>query len=409
MLSVITRSIKVAMLPLLGAAVVIGSSCNKNLDVPAGPTALLPVTGLTLANAIAANPNDSLFSRLIVRSGQAAVLNNAANEFTLFAVDNAGMKLFVNSASGGAVPLAAPDATFSAFIANTIPVATAAGIIQYLTLPQKVASSQIPTTFPNLQRPTMIKLDPTNPLVVMSAFPSKNSNGAFFNNVPITSPIDVQAANGIIHHIFTVSAPPTALLKGMIASEPTLSYLRAAITRADSGQVGLNRFDSALNFGVANLTVFAPNDVAFQGLIYNLVFGQVFTATGNAATANTAANNAVAAGPVFLATNNVTTTLVRGIVAYHLMGVRVFNCNMSSASLGALHPTLLNGAIAAHPGVRLQSSFTGPFASAFTATGLGTFPPGGIPFSGAAANGVKRDQHGVNGVYHIIDRVLLPQ
>jgi hypothetical protein len=407
MLSTITAKIKGTFLPLMGAMVVF-SACNKDLEVPAGPAAPGPVTGLTLANAIAAIPDDSLFNRLIIRSGQAAVLNNAANEYTLFAVNNAGMKLFVNQASGGAVPLAAPDATFSAFIANTLPVASAAGIIQYLTLPQKVASSQIPTTFPNLQRPTMIKLDPTNPLVVMSAFPSKNPNGAFFNNVPITG-VDMQAANGVIHHLFTVSPPPSALLKGLVASEPTLSYLRAAITRADSGQVGLNRFDSAMNFGVANLTVFAPNDAAFQTLVYGLVYSQVLAATGNAATANTQANAAVAAGPNFLLSNNVTTTLVRGIVAYHIMGVRVFNCNMPSASLGGLYPTLINGAIPAHPGLRLQSAFAGGFAASFTATPLGTFPPGGAPYSGPAANGVKRDQNAVNGVYHIIDRVLLPQ
>jgi Fasciclin domain len=406
MLSVIKGRLKTAMLPLLGAVMVIGSSCNKDLEVPAPIVAPTPGAGLTLASAIAANPNDSLFSRLIVRSGQAAVLNNAANEYTLFAVDNAGMKVFVNAASGGAVPLAAPDATFSAFISNTLPVASAAGIIQYLTLPQKLSSSQIPTTFPNLQRPTLIKLDPTNPLVVMSAFPSKNAVGAYFNNVPITG-VDVPAANGIIHHIFTVSPPPSSLLKSMIAAEPTLSYLRAAITRADSGQVGLNRFDSALNFGVANLTVYAPNDAAFQTLVYGLVYSQVFAATGNAATANTQATNAVAAGPAFLATNNVTTQLVRGIVAYHLMGVRVFNCNMPTTA--ANFPTLLNGAIPLHPGLRLQASFTGPAATAFTATGLGTFPPGGAPYSGGAATAIKRDQQGVNGVYHIIDRVLLPQ
>ena len=44
-----------------------------------------------------------------------------------------------------------------------------------------------------------------------------------------------------------------------------------------------------------------------------------------------------------------------------------------------------------------------------TFTGLGTFPPGGAPYSGTAANAVAIDKHAVNGVYHIIDRVLLPQ
>lgn len=406
MLSIITKKIKGSVLPLLGAVVVL-ASCNPDLEVPAAAPTPAPGTGLTLANAIAANPNDSLFYRLIVRSGQASVLNNAANEYTLFAVDNAGMKIFVNQASGGAVPLAASDATFSAFISGSLPVASAAGIISYLTLPQKLSSSQIPTTFPNLQRPTMIILDPTNPLVRMTTFPSKNANGTFLNTVPVTG-VDVAAANGIIHHIYTVSPPPSAVLKSMIATEPTLSYFRAAITRADSGQVGLNRFDSALNFGAANLTVYAPNDAAFQTLVYGLVYSQVFAATGNAATANTQANTAVASGPAFLASNNVTTALIRGMMAYHLMGVRVFSTNMPSAA-PALFPTLVNGSVPTHPGVRLQSTFTSGFASSFTINGVGTFPPGGAPFSGTPANRVKMDQQGVNGVYHIIDRVLLPQ
>jgi hypothetical protein len=407
MLSTITGRIKAVTLPVLCGAVML-SSCNKELDVPA---AAVPgtVTGSTIAATIAATPNDSLFNRMLIRSGLVSTLSNPNTEFTLFAVDNQGMKLFVNSASGGAVPLAAPDATFSAFIANTLPVASAAGIISYLTLSQRVASSQIPTTFPNLQRPTMIQLDPTNPLVRMSAFPSKNSNGAYFNNIPITG-VDQQASNGIIHHIFTVSAPPTAVLKTMIAAEPNLSYLRAAITRADSGQVGLNRFDSALNFGVANLTVFAPNDAAMQTLVFGLAYSQAFAASGgNVAIATAQANAAVAAGPAIFSTAAVTTTQMRGIIAYHLMGVRVFNCNMPTVSLGGLFPTLLNGGIPSHPGLRLQSAFAGPFAASFTATGLGTFPPGGAPYSGTAANGIKRDQHGVNGVYHIIDQVLLPQ
>jgi hypothetical protein len=403
----ITKRIKAAALPALGAVLVF-SACNKGLDVPPATTPGT-VTGSTIAATIAATPNDSLFNRLIIRSGLGSVLGNPSIDLTVFAVDNAGMKLFVNSASGGLVPLGAPDATFSAFISSTLPVSSAVGIVNYLTLPQRVASSQIPTTFPNLQRPTMILLDPTNPLVRMSAFPSKNSNGAYFNNIPITG-VDQQASNGIIHHLFTVAAPPTAVLKTMIAAEPTLSYLRAAITRADSGQVGLNRFDSALNFGVANLTVFAPNDAAMQTLVFGLAYSQALAASGgNVAVAIAAANAAVAAGPAIFASAAVTTTQMRGIIAYHLMGVRVFNCNMPTVSLGGLFPTLLNGGIPNHPGLRLQSAFAGPFAASFTATGLGTFPPGGAPYSGTAANGIKRDQHGVNGVYHIIDQVVLPQ
>ncbi len=409
MSSIITRRTGKYMLPALGALIML-SACNKDLEVPASP-APVASSGNALAAAIAANPNDSLYYRLIVRAGLVNALNNTANVYTLFVPDNAGMKIFINTISGGAVPLAAPDATFSTFINTSIPVASAVGIVNYNTIPRRLASTQIPTTFPNYQMPTAIILDPTNPLVRMTTFPTRNANGAFVNNIPIVLPIEQQAANGIIHHVYTVPGPPTAVLKSMMAAEPNLTFLRAAITRADSGQVGLSRFDSALNFGVANLTVFAPTDAAFQGLLIPLItqalINQGLPAATALATATALAANAnVFSNPLLFPV--LTPLTVRGILAYHIMGTRVFNCNMPSASAG-FFPTLLNGSVAAHPGLRLQSTFTGPFATAFTATGLGTLPSGGTPFSGPAANAVKRDQHGVNGVYHIIDRVLLPQ
>jgi hypothetical protein len=55
----------------------------------------------------------------------------------------------------------------------------------------------------------------------------------------------------------------------------------------------------------------------------------------------------------------------------------------------------------------VQPTFTGPVVSELKFTGLGTFPPGGPPYSGAAALVVSKDNHAVNGVLHIIDKVLL--
>jgi hypothetical protein len=65
--------------------------------------------------------------------------------------------------------------------------------------------------------------------------------------------------------------------------------------------------------------------------------------------------------------------------------------------------------VAAHPGLMAQATFTGPFVTDLKFTGLGTFPPGGAPFSGAPATAVSLDNHGINGVYYVIDKVLLPQ
>ncbi len=401
------------------------SSCNKDLEqldpiqVPGYPT------GTGIAATIAANPNDSLFNKLVARAGYTATLNDLTKTFTVFAVDNAGMRIFVNGASGGAIPIAAPDATHAAFISNTLPAASAAGIMQYLTLGQKLPSASIGTAFPNFPYTSQIVLDPTQPFVRMNIFPVRGTTYSYVNNMPLTA-VDQTAANGIIHHVYTVTAPPSATLKTMIAGESTLSYFRAAVARADSGSTGLSKFDSLMNYGVTNMTVLAPNDNAFKTLVFGLAFQgylatrpQPYTAT-DTANATATGNGAVAAGPAFLATNNVTTAQVKGIVAYHLLAsltsstttpyqpnIRVFSVNIPATP--AFVKTLVNGSVAAHPGISVKATYTGAFATAATFTGLGTFPSGGAPYSGAPANAVTLDKHAVNGVYHIIDKVLLPQ
>lgn len=395
------------------------TSCNKELETLPNITVPTYPVGTTLGKTIAANANDSLFNRLLIRSGLSSLFLDSTKTFTMFVPDNAGMKIFINTISGGAVPLAAPDAVFSGFITANIPVASAAGIIQYNTIGGKFPASAIPTTSPNYPLPSQIILDPTQPFVRLTTFPSKNAVYAYVNNIPLTS-VDQVASNGIIHHTYTVVAPPSAVLKTMIAAEASLSYFRAAITRADSGQVGTARFDSLLNYGVTNMTVLAPNDAAFQTLVYGLVYGAVFAQTGSATIANAQAAAAVAAGPAFLSTNSVSSAQIRGIMAYHLLAslttsttspyqpnIRVFSNNIPATP--TFVKTLVNGSVAAHPGILAKATYTGAFATGATFTGLGTFPPGGAAYSGAPANAVAIDKHAVNGVYHIIDKVLLPQ
>lgn len=407
------------------AALFLLASCNKDLEQLAPiPTPVYP-TGSGVAATLAANANYSFYSALINRAGMAATLNDLTKAYTLFATDNPGMKLFVTAASGGAVPPGAPDATFLGFINSSLPVANAAGIVQYNTIGQKFPAASIGNTFPNYPLPTQIILDPSQPFVRMPIFPVRGTPYSYVNNLPLIA-TDMAAANGIIHTAYSVATPPTATLKTVIASEPTLSYFRAAVARADSGAVGLSRFDSLLNYGVTNMTVLAPNDAAFQTLIFGLAFQgylatrpMPYTAT-DTAIATATGNGAVAAGPAFLSTNNVSTALVKGIVAYHLLAslttstttpyqpnIRVFSNNIPATA--TFVKTLVNGSIAAHPGVSAQATYTGPAVTSVAFKGYGTFPPGGAPYSGAAATTVKLDAHAVNGVYHIINKVLLPQ
>jgi hypothetical protein len=265
----------------------------------------------------------------------------------------------------------------------------------------------------------LIQLDPVNtPFLRLPTFPAKGSPFSYVNNIPITG-VDQLASNGVIHHTFTVVAPPQVTLKTLIATKPTLSYFRAAIARADSGAVGLGKLDSLLNYGVLNMTVLPPNDAAFQTLVFGLVYSQTLTATGSTAIALATANGAVAAGPNFLLTNNISTATVKGIVAYHFLAtpntsgayqpnIRVFSINVPNTATGSFVKTLVNGAFPTHPGVNANATYTGPVATAVTFAGAGTFPPGGAPFS-QAANVVDKDNHAANGVFHIVDRVMLPQ
>jgi hypothetical protein len=396
------------------------SSCNKELEqLPAIPTPTYP-TGNGIAATIAANPNDSLFNRLIIRSGLANTLNDLTKNFTIFAVDNAGMKVFVNAASGGAVPLSAPDAVFSAFIANTLPAASAAGIIQYNTIGQKFPAASLGTAFPNYPLTSQIILDPTQPFVRMPIFPVRGTPFSYVNNIPITG-VDGAAANGIIHHTFTIVAPPTAVLKTMIAGESTLKYFRAAIARGDVGSTGLSRLDSLLNYGVTNMTVLAPNDAAMQPVLRGILT-QGYVAAGLSlfsADSLAALKSSVDSLSSPTAGFNILPVLnVRGILVYHFLAtnpsgsyapnIRVFSVNIPAAETSV--KTLFNGAVAGHTGIKAQAFYsTSPVADSVKFTGLGTFPPGGAQYSGTPAKVVVKDKHAVNGVYHIIDRVLFPQ
>ncbi len=68
-----------------------------------------------------------------------------------------------------------------------------------------------------------------------------------------------------------------------------------------------------------------------------------------------------------------------------------------------------DSAYATHPGILAQATFSGPFVSSLQFSGVGTFPPGGAPFSDSPAKAVSLDNNAVNGVYYVIDKVLLPQ
>ena len=396
------------------------TSCNKDLEQFADiPKPVYP-TGNGIAATLAANANYSNYAALIARAGMTATLNDSTKSFTVFATDNNGMNLFATAASGGLVPYPAPTAVVLGFINTNLPVASAAGIVQYNTVGTKFPAANIGNGFPNYPLTTQIILDPTQPFVRMPIFPVRGTV-SYVNNVPLIA-TDMAAANGIIHTAYSIAAPPSATLKTMIAGEASLSYFRAAVARADSGAVGLSKFDSLLNYGVTNMTVLAPNDAAFQTLIFGMVYAQVFAATGSVPIATAQANAAVALGPSIFSNplfyGSIPASTVKGIVAYHLLAsqttstttpfqpnIRVFSNNVPAA--GTFVKTLVNNSFSTHPGVQATATYLGPAVTSLKFGGVGSIPPA-PPFT-VPANAVTMDKHAVNGVYHIIDKVLLPQ
>jgi len=409
----IAKRIKTGILLSL-AAIAILSSCNKDMEQFASPAYVAP-TLPALGTTIASIPDDSLYYKLIVRGGMLTTINtlttinSQVNVFTLFVPNNQAMRNFCNLISGGAT-IGYTDAQYSAFINAAIPVATAASIVSYNMIPQSITMASVPGTFPNWFYPT--NLNPTsgagfNPLVRLTTSPSTR-NGNWINNIPLVS-VNLAAANGYIHTSAAVAAPPSTPLWDRINTDADLTYLKAAVQRADSG-VSITTSASLqwalTNFG-PNLTVFAPSNAAFQTLIFNMVYAQVFALTGNAAIATAAANGAVAAGPAFLATNNVSTQQIKGIVVYHLMNGRAFTNNFPTTA--TFYPTLLNGGIPTHPGVSLTATFTAGQVSAATVKGVGNPTAANVAINPFPTPFGTSDQHFINGSLHKINQVLLPQ
>ena len=405
----INKKIKSGFVLLL-ASIIFISSCNKDpLEIPEQQP--VPPTGATLGDTLKSNTDDSLYYRLVLKAGMANMLNVKSTTYTMFVPGNNAMKAFINAISGGLVPLNAPDATFSGFITANISAANAASIVGYNIIPQAVPSSNFGTAFPNLQYPTILNPAPSiSALLRLTTFPSAR-NGNWVNNVPLTS-VDLKAANGYIHHTLALVAPPQRYLWNRIDSDPNLTYLKAAIQRADSGTVAPGYLQGVLlNIG-ANLTVFAPNDNAFKAALTGAIAQALIRMGTPPATALTQATSLASTPDVFqnpMLYSVLTAQTVKGIVVYHLLGSRAFTNNFPTTVTN--YPTLLNSAIPTHPGVQLSVTFGVPFASAATVKGQENTTPSNIIINTSPLlpdpSGTS-DQNYLNGSLHIIDQVLLP-
>lgn len=422
--------IKNYLLLLLIAAIVV-SACNK--DVEQFPDIQVEKPGTALAGiadtlASSARSNNSLYSAIIKKAGMAEILNNRSSAYTIYVPSNAAVKTLITALTGGAVPAGSPDAVYLGFIQSAnFTEATAKGIVSYNTLPGKINYTTLGTTFPNYQAPSIFNPMPSlSALLRLTIFPSAR-NGNFVNNVPVIA-AGIEAGNGIIYETGAVVVPPQRYLWDRINTDPDFTYLKAAVLRADSGTVAGNPASSlvaALQSIGANLTVFAPSDAVFKATLYTLAYpvvragiyaqaraGGLSEVAANAyadseAPANTTAltgTPAVFSNPVLFSV--LPAISVRGVIAYHILGSRAFANNFPATA--ANFPTLLNGSIAAHPGVVLQATFAGPMVTAATVKGAVNPTAANIAINPTPDPNGTSDQHYLNGVLHKINQVLMP-
>ena len=405
----INKRIKIHFLLVITAMMFILSACNKDVEQFDTPVVVAPA-GLALGETIATIADDSLYYRLIVKSGLLTTINTKSNIFTMFVPNNAAMRQFLVAIGA---PPGQPDAVYSGFITAFVPAATAASIVSFNMMPQSIKTSSVPNTFPNFFYPT--NLNPTsgatfNPLVRLLTFPSTR-NGNWVNNIPLVA-VDNVVANGVIHTAAAMPAPPQKVLAQRIFADADMTYLAAAIQRADSGVAPVN--SSSLvwvlsNFG-PNITVFAPTNLAFQQLltaqITQALIAQGFPpATAAAIAAGLASTPGVFTNP--LLANVLTPTTVKGIIVYHLLGSRAFLNNFPTTATS--YPTLLNSALPSHPGVSLTCTFTGPFVTSATVKGIANATASNILINPTPEPNGTSDQFFVNGTIHKIDQVLRPQ
>jgi uncharacterized surface protein with fasciclin (FAS1) repeats len=397
-----TRS-NIFLVPFIVSIMMVCSSCNRDFEQIPAPQST--TSGLTIDSIINKGPQYTILKAAIVRAGLDTILNSNGNSLTLFAPDDNAFAL------SGITP-----ATIQA-----LPASEVLQILSYHIVPNSLPSASIPNTFPNTQMPTLLSLDPTNPLFRASIFPWKTAGGQLYaNNIPVTK-ADQPASNGVIHNVAAVVSPPSGLLAQIIYGDTNLTYLSAAIARGDSGQVGLNRIDSLLKYPFVNMTVLAPNNAAFQTILYEEIYGALLLqgvplALASAEAMDLSSSPSVFSNPALYGV--LTAASVYGIVAYHVLAVqtdgsyqpldRAFSVNFSTTP-GSFVTTLVNNAFPSHPGIEALATFTGPVVTSLQFTGLGTFPPGGTPYSSGPANTMTFDELAVNGVVHIIDKVLLPR
>ena len=277
----------------------------------------------TIVDVVVSDANFSLLEAAVLHAGVAEALKSPT--ITVFAPTDAAFKAagFANEAA-----IKAADKTV---IAN---------ILTYHVVTSLVPASAIATK----DNEAVKTLNGAN------VFVTKNAAGVYVNGSKVTT-ADVKAENGaIIHIIDAVLISETKNIVALAQSNPNLSYLVAAVLRANEGTTKVVDILSS----AGPFTAFAPTNDAFK-------------AAGFATEAAIKAAN-----PETLAT----------ILTYHVVGARVYAAN------------LVSGDVTTAQGGKVSIN-----ASSATVKGKNNAAPSKIIAVNIPAS---------NGVVHLIDSVLLP-
>jgi uncharacterized surface protein with fasciclin (FAS1) repeats len=390
-----------AAMILLSSAVLL-FACNKVYEPIAGPTPPVVDAANTLTKKLAADTSYSILVAGLTRTGLNTVLDEPNANFTVFAPNN-------NSFRAAGLPLA---------VVNAMPLAQLTAVLQHHVIPnERIGAANIPTTFPNVQKGTALNIATSNLVtgvpstaipIKMTIYPSRRAAGAWANNIPVLQPDVITASNGVVHRVATIIMPPSQTLAQALQADADFTYLLAAVARADSGIAATS--PSSLTFAVnqplASLTVFAPTNTAFRNLLIPAI-AQALIAQGVDPVIALAQATALASTPAVFSTPALypvlTPTFVRGILVHHVLGQRAFAPNFPADA--ANFPTLLNTVITNHPGLSINATFTGPFATGISVKGVGNLTAA----TAAPTTTGAVDRQAVNGVFYKIDQVLLPQ
>lgn len=299
------------------------NSCKKDDNTPV-------VVSNTITAKVIADPGLSLLKQAVVKAGLDATLNGTG-PFTVFAPDDAAF-----AASG-----------ITSATINALTPAQLSTLLLYHTIGAKIMASAVPA-------------GPNAKVITAggdSVFVTRNSIGVYINGIKVNV-ADISADNGVIHKIGRVlNVPAGNIVQTAVASG--LDSLVKAVTTATSASGGDPTLAGTLS--TATLTVFAPTNQAFTGLLNALSLTDI---------------------------NQIPIGTLLAVLRYHVVGGRAFSSDLSNGSL-----TMLAG------GNTMTNLSNG---SGGVPTILGN-SNGGNKSNIIATNIVCR-----NGVVHLIDRVLIP-